>query len=147
LRRLVVVPRSLVNVRSHMVLRERLAGLRLRGDRPAHEMLRDFLIMTLVNEMDAAFVGSRPNARRPVPADEEWVCVGIDVGFEWVKPCWEGPAWEGHHYLYERPRAGLSRRHRKDVERAIALMRADLASRSRAERHETLQCAAAAVKA
>ncbi len=147
LRRLVVVPRSLVNVRSHAMLTERLAAVHLDSQTPWSEALRDFVIMTLVDEMDRAFLASRPTTRRPVPAADEWASVGVDVDFVWVKPYWAGPGWEGHHYLYERPRGGLTWRQRKRVETAMRQIAAALASCSRAERHETLQCAAAGLKA
>jgi hypothetical protein len=146
LRRLVAVPRSLVNVRCHTMLSERVADLALEDLPCGGRALRDFLVMTLVDEMDRAFLASGPTVRHPVPAADEWVTVGVDVDFVWVKPSWEGPGWEGHHYLYELPRGGLTRRQRKRVETAIRQVAAALESCSRAERHETLQSAAAALK-
>jgi len=146
LRRLVVVPRSLVNVRCHAMLSERFADLALDNSRCGGAALRDFLVVTLVDEMDRAFLASRPAVGRPVPAADGWVTVGVDVDFVWVKPYWTGPGWEGHHYLYELPRGGLTWRQRKRVETAMRQVAVALESCSRAERHETLQCAAAGLK-
>ena len=146
LRRLVVVPRALVNVRSHTMLAERLASLHLETATNGGDALRDFLVMTLVDEMDRAFVASRPTTRRPVPAADEWASVGVDVEFVWVKPCWEGPIWGGHHYLYEQPRGGLTWRERRRIDAAVRQIRAALSSCTRAERQEALQSAAASFR-
>ncbi len=141
LRRLVVVPRVLVNARAHATMARRFAELHVERGLRAGEALRDFFVVTLVDEMDRALVAARPTTRRAVAARDGWATVGVDTTFVWVKAYSQGPAWDGHHYVYEPPREGLPRHQRKRLDSAIRELAASLGSRSWIERYEMLQCA------
>ncbi len=147
LRRLVVVPRALVNAQALATLTERFLDLHVEQGLRAGTQLRDFFVVTLVDEMDRALLAARPTPRRPLPVGEGWVTVGIDPAFVWLKPPWQGPSWAGHHYLYEPPHGGLSRRERRRLESAIRDLAASLGSRSYIERYETLQSARVSLSA
>ncbi len=147
LRRLVVVPRALVNARALATLTERFLELHVEQGLRGGAQLRDFFVVTLVDEMDRALLSARPTARRPVVAGEGWVSVGVDPAFVWLKPPWQGPSWAGHHYLYEPPPGGLARRERKHLESAIRDLAASLGGRSYIERYETLQSVRVGVSA
>ncbi len=144
LRRIVVVPRLLLNARAHHAMDERIAEVIRSGRLEGGEALRTFFVTTLVDEMDRALAIARPTAARPVPAHEGWASVGVNLHFKWDVADWSGPAWPGHHYVYERPPGGLGRGQRRRLEATIREIEASLDRWPRQRRHETLQRAASA---
>jgi hypothetical protein len=139
LHRLVLVPRAMIAGRALTALLGRLAQAPALG--ALDEGVRIFFLNQLVIEMDAALVQASPSPRRPIQAHDEWACVGISKGMVWVDPLWTGPDGTGHVFMYEFPRAGLSRRDRKALEAAIADMTASVSSLSRAERASLVRAA------
>jgi hypothetical protein len=139
LRRLVIVPRLLLNAAAHELLRHQMASLIDTACMIGGGALRDFLVTTLVDETDRALVTGRQTVGRPVPPGEEWASVGVDLHFTWETPDWSGPAWPGHHYVYEYPRGRLARRQRRRVDAAIKQMAASIARWPPFKRYETLQ--------
>jgi hypothetical protein len=137
LRRLVIVPRSLVAGRAREGMRRRLVPLLPDVD----DLVKSFFCEQLLMEMDRAIEQVRPSPSRPVPALEEWSCVGADRQYVWVDPMWSGPGWLGHILMYEIPPGGLARRDRKELEKAIKEMQARVTSLSRLEREGVVRMA------
>ncbi len=139
--RLVAVPRSIVNGRAQQAaaigLQAHAAVVRLPGG-PA---LRDFFYAQLVEELDNAIVRARPGTSRPIAAAEQWASVGLDLEFSWVPASWPGSNWPGHHFLYEIPRGGLTRRLRRDLDAAIADLARSVSLWSRLDREDALRAA------
>jgi hypothetical protein len=140
LRRLVLVPRTLVAGRARTAITARLQQCHAFAERPAAE--RDFLLETALDHIDAAMRAARPSVKRPVRAADEWVCLGADTRFAWVDQYWSGPGWSGHWCVYELPRQPLSRAHRKALERAIDQLNESLGTLSRERRQALMQLAA-----
>lgn len=139
LHRLVLVPRAMIAGRALTGLFERLAQApALAG---LDEAVHIYFFNQLVIEMDAALQDASPSPRRPVQAHDEWACVGVSKGIVWVDPIWAGPDGTGHVFMYEFPRAGLSRRARKTLEEKIAEMAASVSSLSRVERGALVRAA------
>ena len=147
LRRVVIVPRLLLNAFALRAMRERLCPLLDGRDLLGGKSLRDFFITTLVDEMDRALVFARPTIRRPLQAHEQWASVAVDFHFLWDAPDWSGPTWPGHHYVYEQPRGGLTRRQRNHLNKAIEALNASMARWPRPKRHDTLRQAVATLGA
>jgi hypothetical protein len=141
LHRLVVVPRTMIAGRGYNALCSRLAKVPALAalDEPS----RAFLFEQLLREMDYAVAKTGPTPRRPVHAHEEWACVGVDLELIWVDPMWSGPGWGGHLFMYELPRAGLSRKDLKAVEAALAALTKNIAALSRVQRDNLLRSARA----
>ena len=91
--------------------------------------------------MDAALQKASPSVKRPVEAHDGWACVGVRIGTVWVDPLWAGRDGTGHVFLFEFPRAGLARRDRKAIEKAIDEMSASVSSLSRPQRAALVQSA------
>jgi hypothetical protein len=139
LHRLVLVPRTMSAGHARAALFKRLGGSpALAG---LDEAARNFLLDQLVVEMDAALQKASPSPRQPVDAHDGWVCVGVSKGLVWGDPLWSGPDGTGHIFMYELPRAGLSRKERKALEAAIAEMAASVSSLSRQERIDMVRAA------
>jgi hypothetical protein len=139
LHRLVLVPRAMIAGRAQTAVFERLADAPALGG--LDEAVRIFFLNRLVIEMDAALQDASPSPRRPVQAQDEWACVGVSKGIVWVDPIWAGPEGSGHVFMYEFPRAGLSRGERKSLEAAIQELAASVSSLSRAERFAMVRAA------
>ena len=142
LRRLVLVPRTLVAGRARTAVSARLLQCGAFAERPTPE--RDFLFETALNQIDAALRSARPSVQRPVRAADEWVCIGADTRFAWVDQYWSGPGWCGHWFVFELPREPLSRANRKAVERAVEQLNGTLKTLSRERRQALVQLAAQA---
>lgn len=144
LRRLVVVPRTMIGARVHTAL---IARLQTAGAlRHLPEAVQTFFCDQLLREMDAAVFRAKPSPKNPVRARDEWVCVGMDDRFIWVDPLWCGPDRLGHVMMFEMPRDGLSRRQRKELAAAIGQLDTELQSLSRVERDAVVRAASAGVK-
>jgi hypothetical protein len=141
LHRLVVVPRAMIVGHARVALSRRL------GEIPEvaslDEAMQIFLFDQLVSEMDAALQNASPSPRKPVMAHDEWTCVGVSKGVEWVDPMWAGPDGTGHVFMYEFPRAGLSRRDRKSIESAIEEMSVKVTSLTKLQRNAMVRAASA----
>jgi hypothetical protein len=85
--------------------------------------------------MDAALQKASPTPRDPVQAHDEWACVGISKDVEWADPLWSGPDGVGHVFMFEFPRAGLSRKDRKAIEESIREMAESVTSLSKIQRY------------
>lgn len=139
LHRLVLVPRAMIAGRAATGLFERLA--QQPALRALDEAVQIFLFTQLLIEMDAAIQRASPSPGRPVNAKEEWACVGVSKGTVWSDPLWSGPDGTGHVFMYELPRAGLSRRDRKTLDAAIAQLAASVSSLTRLQRGAMVRAA------
>jgi hypothetical protein len=137
LRRLVIVPLSLVAGRAREGLHKRLRPLLSDLD----DAVRGFFCEQLLVEMGCAVGQARPSASRPVHARGEWSCVGADRQYVWVDPLWSGPEWLGHILMFELPPSGLSRRERKELEQAISHLQKSVTTLSRLQREGVVQLA------
>jgi hypothetical protein len=141
LHRLVLVPRAMIAGHARVALCKRL------GDVPElaalDEALQIFFFDQLIIEMDAALQHASPSTRDPVQAHDEWACVGVSKGLVWVDPLWAGPDGTGHVFLYEFPRAGLSRKDRKTLNAAIGEMAENVSSLTRLQRNAMVRAASA----
>ncbi len=141
LHRLVLVPRAMIAGHARVALCKRLDEvLEIAG---LDEAVRIFFCDQLVIEMDAALQKASPSTRDPVQAQDEWACVGVSKGVVWVDPMWAGPDGTGHVYMYEFPRAGLTRRDRKALNSAIAEMSQSVSSLTNLQRNAMVRAASA----
>lgn len=132
LHRLIILPRTIVAARARAGVRQRLfKGAALAA---FDARVRDFFCEQLVIELDAAVAASRPSVFRPVLTQEAWGCIGRETACQWVDPMFSGPGWGGHLLMFEFPRDGLSRKQRKDVDRAVRELEGSLANLSRIQR-------------
>jgi hypothetical protein len=140
LRRVVVLPRTLVAARSRGVIVARLAQCAAFAALP--EAQRAFLFDTVLAEVDAAIRAARPSIAKPVRTPDEWVCIGADVRFRWIDPLWSGADWCGHWFVFEQPRRALSRSERRDLERTVIELQASTATLPRERRNALVKLAA-----
>ena len=141
LHRLVVVPRAMIASHARVALSRRLCDVPELVE--LDEAIQIFLFDQLVAEMDAALQRASASPRQPITAHDEWTCVGVSKGIEWVDPMWAGPDGTGHVFMYEFPRAGLSRKDRKALESAIAEMSVSLSSLTKLQRNAMVRAASA----
>jgi hypothetical protein len=139
--RLVVVPRAMIASHARVALSKRLCDVPEVAE--LDEAVQIFLFDQLVAEMDAALQKASASPRNPVMAHDEWTCMGVSKGVEWVDPMWAGPDGTGHVFMYEFPRAGLSRKDRKALESAIAEISASVCSLSKLQRYAMVRAASA----
>lgn len=139
LRRLVLVPRTLVAGRARTAIAARLLQCPAFAERPEAE--REFLLETALNHIDAAMRTARPTVKRPVRAADHWVCIGADTRFAWVDQYWSGTGWSGHWFVFELPREPLSRAQRKALDRGIEQLNEGLGTLSRERRQALVQLA------
>ena len=141
LHRLVLVPRAMIAGHARVALFKRL------GEVPElaalDESVRLFFFDQIVIEMDAALQKASPTPGDPVQAHDEWACVGISKDVEWADPLWSGPDGVGHVFMYEFPRAGLSRKDRKAIEASIREMAESVTSLSKIQRYAMVRTASA----
>jgi hypothetical protein len=143
LRRVVMVPRTMIAARALSGLTARLMSNRTFAD--LNGPLRAFFCSRCIFEMDEAIRRASPSPRKPVHAREAWSCVGIDQRFTWVDPLWSGPDWLGHAVLFEMADLKLSRRERREIETAIERLQASVAEMSVVQRDGTVRTASAAM--
>jgi hypothetical protein len=141
LHRLVLVPRAMIAGYARVALSKRLETVAEFA--ALDEALQIFMFDQLVIEMDAALQKAAASVRNPVLAHEEWSCVGVSKGLVWVDPLWAGPDGTGHVFMYEFPRAGLSRRDRKTLESTIAEMSTSVSSLTKLQRNAMVRAASA----
>jgi hypothetical protein len=141
MRRLVLAPRALVSGRANASACARL--LQSPAFTGLDELVRQFVLGQMVNEMDAALRRASPSPKRPVGARDGWVCVGVRLGTVWMDPLWAGPDGTGHVFMYEMPPQGLSRRDRKALDAAIEQMSGAASTLSRDARDVMLRAASA----
>jgi len=137
LRRLVVVPRTFVNSETYRGIEEALAAEGVFTLLDWGKPVRDWFISTLIDDIEIAVTGARPSPRRPVPAGDGWITVGVNDQFEWFSPL-AGRVWHGHYYVLELARWPITRAVRKAVGEAILQFEASLPSLSRVRRNEIL---------
>ena len=140
LHRLVLVPRALAAARARTGVRLRLWHLPALA--AVDESVRAFFCEQLLIEMDRALEAATPSAARPVPAAEGWSCVGADRPYVWVDPLWSGVHWAGHLFMYEFPRASLSRAQRHELDAAVSRLQQSIGSLSRLQRESLVRTAA-----
>ena len=137
-RRLVVVPRSFVNAEAYRGISAAIQSEPVLTTPPQAVSLSEWLILTIIDEMEAAIMRERPSATRPLRAADNWIIVGINQQFGWRVP-FEGPAWPGHYYVLEMTARPISRTVRKAVEKAIANLEQALPSLPRNRRSEIIR--------
>ena len=140
LRRLVVIPRTMVAGRARTAVNAQLMLCPAYAD--LNESLRLFLCDRLVWEMDNAIGRAKPSPRRTVTAKETWACVAFDQRFVWVHPLWSGKDWLGHLMLFEMPEH-LSKRERQQLEGAIGELQMSLPHLSPIQRDGAVRSALA----
>jgi hypothetical protein len=136
--RLVVVPRTMIVVRSAGAAAARLAAA-LGPSVP--EGFKVFFARWILRAMDAAIRRATPDPKRPLLASESWSCVHVDPDFLWVDPFVSGEPWRGHVMMFELPSGGLRRRDRHALAAAIAKLTASLPSLTRIARDGTVRIA------
>ena len=139
LHRLVIVPRTMILART-VVSRDE-PPRRVSGDRDCPDPFKAFFARRVLCEMDAAIRRAAPSPKRPVHVHESWACVALDSDFTWIDPMWSGPEWRGHVMLFEMPSTPVQRRHRRELEVAIARFAQTLPTLSREQRDGTVQVA------
>jgi hypothetical protein len=142
LHRLVVVPRVLVNGAAYGAIARRLHAVPAFATLEGGDALREFFLLTVVQDLDAAVSSARPSPKRPVAAGQDWVSVGLNHKFVWRVPLLKDPPWDGHHYVLELTRDPITRALRKAVAAAIEQIDSALPGLSRSERNEILKRAA-----
>ena len=143
LHRLVVVPCVMINGAASRSIATRLGAQPVISSLEGGDELRDFFFLGLIQEIEAAIARAQPSPKRPPPAGETWISVGLNREFVWRVP-FQGPAWAGHHYVFELTRQPIRRSTRKAVAEKIRNFEASLPSLSRLERSEILRRAASA---
>jgi len=138
LRRLVVVPRLFVNGEAYRGISGAIQSEPVLTTPPQSASLSEWLVFTIIDEMEAAVIRERPSVPRPLRAGGTWLIVGINQQFEWRVP-FEGPAWPGHYYVLELTAQPISRAVRKAVEKAIADLERALPSLPRNRRSEIIR--------
>lgn len=139
--RLVVVPRAMIASHARVALSRRLRDVAEVAE--LDDAVQIFLFDQLVAQMDAALQKASASPRQPVMAHDEWTCVGVSKGVEWVDPMWAGPDGTGHVFMYELPRAGLARKDRKTLESSIAEMSTSVSSLTKLQRYAMVRAASA----
>lgn len=144
LRRLVVVPRLLLNGELYQRLDMRLQAEPLFGVGQHDLPLRDWFMLTIIRAVELALAREKPSPARPMAAADEWICVGLNDTFEW-RPPFDGHAWRGHFYLLELRSTAITRAVRAASSQAIAELEDGLHSLSGLQRTAILRAGAAAL--
>ena len=142
LRRMVVIPRTMIAARGRSAINSRLMISTAYAD--LNESLRAFLCDRLVWEMDDAIRRAKPSVKRPVNAREAWTCVALDEKFVWIDPLWSGKDWLGHVFMFEMPE-NPSRKDRREIDAAIEQLQRSLPDLSQVQRDGTVRSAIAAM--
>jgi hypothetical protein len=138
LHRLVVVPRAFVNAKAYGRIDSALRAQPMFVGLEGGESLRDRFVLTLIESIETAVVRAQPSPKRPLPAGDGWITVGVNDHFQW-RVAFDGPPWPGHYYVFELPRRPLTRGIRRAVGDGIAGLEASLPSLSRVHRNEIVR--------
>jgi hypothetical protein len=138
LRRLIAVPRLFADDATDRALDVALNTQAAFASGNKRDSLRNWFLLTLIDQMAAAIVKARPSPHRPMPAGPDWMIVGVNSRFEWRVP-FRGPDWPGHYYLLERTHMPITRAVRKAAVDAMAAMEVSLSGLSRLQRNEILR--------
>jgi hypothetical protein len=139
LRRLVVVPTVLSNGNAYGSIDARLAAHHAFSGIEGGDALRQFFIVQLVADLDAAAARTNPSIRNPVASGPGWLIVGRNRAFDWRVPVMNEPTWAGHHYVLEVTREPITRAVRKAVAACITATEQSLPSLARLERNDILR--------
>jgi hypothetical protein len=140
LRRLVVVPRLLLNGEMYR---------RLDRDLEAHfgsvfdidsSGLRDWFLLAVIRSAESAVAGSGLSPWRPLQAGDDWIAVGVDERFAW-RGRFARDGWPGHYYLLELRRVSITRAVRTAARDGILHLEEALPSLSGLRRNEILRTA------
>jgi hypothetical protein len=142
LRRLIVVPNALVNGAAYTAIKTKLYDRGVCESLEGGSAIAEFLIRTLIRDMQAATEGARPSPSRPLVAGDGWITVGVNLTFAWLVPVFDEPPWNGHHYVLELTRNPITRNVRKAIGARIEQLEASLPTLSRSERSDIMRCAA-----
>jgi hypothetical protein len=140
LRRLVVVPRLLLNGETYRRLDRELEahfGFALDSDGTS---LRDWFLLTVIGSVESALATARPSPWRPLPAGDDWIAVGMNEQFQWRGP-FARDAWPGHYYVLELRRVPITRAVRTAARSGISNLEDALPSLSGLRRNEILRAA------
>ena len=143
LHRIVVVPRVLINAAAYGAIARRLRSVRAFAALEGGDKLRDFFVVTLIRDLDAAVARATPSPKHPLTAGRDWISVGLDGAFVWRVPLLNEPPWDGHHYVLELTRDPMTRALRKSVAVAVQRLEASLPALTRVDRNEILRRATA----
>ena len=138
-RRLVVVPKVLLNGNAYGAIETRLAGHHAFSSLEGDEALRQFFVLRLVEDMDAGATRLQPTIKNALAAGPGWLVVGRNRTFEWRVPVMDEPSWGGHYYVLEVTREPISRTLRKAVDASMTEMEKALPSLARLQRNEVLR--------
>jgi hypothetical protein len=138
-RRLVVVPKVLLNGYAYGAIESRLAVHHAFSGLDGDDALRQFFVLQLVEDMDAGAARLQPSARNAVAAGPGWLVVGRNSTFEWRVPVMDEPAWGGHYYVLEITREPITRAVRKAVDASMTEIEKALPSLARLQRNEVLR--------
>ena len=138
-RRLVVVPKVLLNGNAYGALESRLAVHHAFSGLDGDEALRQFFVLKLVEDLDAGATRLQPSSKNTVAAGAGWLVVGRNSTFEWRVPLMDEPAWGGHYYVLEVTREPITRAVRKAVDASMIEMEKALPSLARLQRNEVLR--------
>ncbi len=142
-RRLVAVPRIIINTAAHKSMSARLGADRTLIAAGGGEDLRDFLYVELINQIDVAIAKAQPSPKRPLAAGDEWIAVGTNAEFVWQTP-FRGPAWPGHYFVFELSREKMTRSIRKAIAARIPDLESSASALSRLQRIEVMRRAGTA---
>jgi hypothetical protein len=105
------------------------------------ESLRRWFAMRMIEGVEAAIARAAPSPRRPLPAGDSWVVVGVNERFDWHKLL-DSPPWPGHYHVLElRPASPVTRKVRHATRDALAAIETSLLRMSRKHRHDALALA------
>jgi len=141
--RLVVVPNVLINTAVYRALARRLTSIPAFAALQGGEHLREFFLVAIVDELEAALARATASPKRPVMTGRGWMSVGMNRAFVWRIP-FEAPAWAGHHYLFEVTREPITRATRKAMTAKIQVFESSLPLLSTVQRSDILRRASAA---
>jgi hypothetical protein len=138
LRRIIVVPRVFVNGEAHRRIQRALQTQPLFAGLSGGDSLRRWFTFGLIDSLAGAVIEAQPSIRRPLPAGEGWVVVGVDEDFQWQVP-FDGPAWPGHYFVLELTRRPLTRAVNKAAADAITHLAGALPSLTVIDRTEIMR--------
>jgi hypothetical protein len=133
LRRVIVVPRVFVNGEAHRRIQRALQAQPLFAGLSGGDSLRRWFTFSLIDSLGGAVTEVQPSVRRPLPACDGWIIVGVDEEFQWQIP-FDGPAWPGHYFVLELTRRPLTRAVNKAAADAVGHLQESLPSLTQIDR-------------